>query len=53
MFRLPLHCKTTIKIPVFDEDNDVIRCRWSRGAECGSICSKVPSIPSGQLDAVG
>jgi hypothetical protein len=35
---------TTYKIPIVDNDNDIVRCRWSDNSlnECGAICG--PSI---------
>ena len=43
---LPLYlqqgCTYTIPLPVSDPDNDIIRCRWAVGRECGGICNKFP-----------
>ena len=37
--RLQENCSYTIRIPVTDPDNDIVRCRWAMGnAECGGIC---------------
>ena len=31
-----------ISLPVFDPDNDNIRCRWAVGIECSSACNGIP-----------
>ena len=31
-----------ISLPVFDPDNDNIRCRWAVGTECSSVCNSIP-----------
>ncbi|XP_061186326.1 integrin beta-like protein A [Saccostrea echinata] len=36
-------CQTKIHIPVVDGDGDNVRCRWSRGSECSSICNALPA----------
>uniref|UniRef100_A0A8W8M2J1 EGF-like domain-containing protein n=1 Tax=Magallana gigas TaxID=29159 RepID=A0A8W8M2J1_MAGGI len=36
-------CNATIRIPVVDDDGDTVRCRWSTGSECVSICNALPS----------
>ena len=35
-------CNHTIRIPVTDPENDIIRCRWAVGIECGGICGRFP-----------
>ena len=41
--RLQENCNHTIRIPVTDPDNDIIRCRWAMGnAECNGICGGFP-----------
>ncbi|XP_062602414.1 integrin beta-like protein C [Saccostrea cucullata] len=39
--RLQHGCDHNITIPVFDKDNDVIKCRWAKSEynECGGVCS--------------
>ena len=29
-------------IPVVDADGDDVKCRWSSGSECVSICNALP-----------
>ncbi|XP_078330906.1 uncharacterized protein LOC111125451 isoform X2 [Crassostrea virginica] len=42
--RLQRGCSHSIKIPVADDDGDVIRCRWGRtSSECGGICNSFPN----------
>ncbi|XP_056015732.1 integrin beta-like protein A [Ostrea edulis] len=36
-------CQNEIIIPVVDADSDDVRCRWSTGSECVSICNALPS----------
>ena len=41
--RLQENCNHTIRIPVYDPDNDIIRCRLAVGyAECDGICGGFP-----------
>ena len=40
--RLQSGCTRTIRIPVQDADQDIVRCRWAAGNECAGVCSKVP-----------
>ncbi|XP_061176033.1 uncharacterized protein LOC133184985 [Saccostrea echinata] len=42
--RLQYGCDHNITIPVFDKDNDVIKCRWAKSSlrECGGVCSSFP-----------
>ncbi|CAF1091125.1 unnamed protein product [Brachionus calyciflorus] len=42
IIKLKLNCNSTIKIPVFDQDGDRVKCRFSTGNECGGICQTVP-----------
>ena len=44
LLRLQANCNHTIRIPVTDPDNDIVRCRWAVGYydECGSICCGFP-----------
>ena len=43
LLRLQANCNHTIKIPVNDPDNDIVRCRWAVGeAECHSVCDAFP-----------
>nr|XP_022300933.1 uncharacterized protein LOC111109138 [Crassostrea virginica] len=41
-------CQVSIRIPVVDDDGDDVRCRWSVGSECVSICN---ALPSAHLDS--
>ena len=38
--RLQEGCTHTIPLAVSDPDNDIIRCRWAVGTECGNICNR-------------
>lgn len=40
--RLQEGCEHIIPLAVSDPDNDIIRCRWAEGRECGGICNKFP-----------
>lgn len=42
-------CQNEILIPVVDADGDDVRCRWSNGSECVSICD---SLPNATIDSV-
>ena len=42
VLRLQAGCNHTIRIPVTDPDNDIVRCRWAVGNECGGICGGFP-----------
>ena len=43
VLRLQANCNHTIRIPVTDPDNDIVRCRWAVGDdECGGICGGFP-----------
>ena len=35
-------CNNTISIAVNDPDDDIVRCRWAQGVECGRICNQFP-----------
>nr|XP_022297347.1 sushi, von Willebrand factor type A, EGF and pentraxin domain-containing protein 1-like [Crassostrea virginica] len=48
MYTVQYGCLTTIRIPVVDDDGDAVRCRWSTGSECVSICN---ALPSANLDS--
>nr|XP_019918640.2 integrin beta-like protein A isoform X1 [Crassostrea gigas] len=43
MYTIQYSCNATIRIPVVDDDGDTVRCRWSTGSECVSICNALPS----------
>ena len=49
IFRIPFDCITSIKIPVYDPDDDVVSCRWAAGIECGGVCN---GLPKTNLDTV-
>ncbi|CAG2216655.1 unnamed protein product [Mytilus edulis] len=39
--RFSYGCDYTLKIPVFDDDGDIVKCRWSTRTlndECGGVC---------------
>ena len=46
--RLQEGCNHTIPIAVSDPDDDIIRCRWAEGNECGGICNQ---FPGAELDS--
>ena len=48
-FRVPYGCQSEIVIPVVDADDDVVKCRWSTGSECVSICG---ALPNATIDSV-
>ena len=39
--RVQAGCHFSIRIPVSDVDQDVVRCRWTPQPECGGICQTV------------
>nr|XP_022296130.1 integrin beta-like protein C isoform X1 [Crassostrea virginica] len=43
VYRVPYGCQSEIVIPVVDADDDVVKCRWSTGSECVSICGALPN----------
>ena len=48
VLRLQSGCNHVIRIPVYDPDNDYIRCRWAKEPECGGICD---AFPGASLDS--
>nr|XP_022301724.1 integrin beta-like protein A isoform X2 [Crassostrea virginica] len=42
LYTVQYGCRTTIRIPVMDDDGDTVRCRWSTGSGCGSVCTDLP-----------
>ncbi|XP_062615281.1 uncharacterized protein LOC134277022 [Saccostrea cucullata] len=42
LFRLQYGCRLALQIPVADANGDILRCRWSSGSECVSVCSALP-----------
>ncbi|XP_065944893.1 uncharacterized protein [Magallana gigas] len=47
LYTVQYGCHIAIQIPVADANDDIVRCRWSKGSECVSVCS---SLPSATLD---
>ena len=47
LLRLQAGCNHIIRIPVYDPDNDIVRCRWATGTECAGICG---GFPGAELD---
>ncbi|XP_065903949.1 uncharacterized protein [Dysidea avara] len=47
VLRLQEGCNHTIPLAVSDPDDDIIRCRWAVGRECGGICD---AFPGAELD---
>nr|XP_022331733.1 integrin beta-like protein D [Crassostrea virginica] len=43
MYTVQYGCRLAVQIPVADVNGDNIRCRWSTGSECISVCSVLPS----------
>ena len=50
ILRVQYGCRLAVQIPVADVNGDNIRCRWSTGSECMSVCS---GLPFATLDKVG
>ena len=48
VLRLQAGCNHIIRIPVYDPENDVVRCRWAEGTECAGICG---GFPGAELDS--
>ena len=42
VLRIQEGCNHTIRIPVTDPDDDIVRCRWAVGGECAGICNGFP-----------
>ena len=40
--RIAAGVNRTIRIPVTDPDDDIVRCRWAVGNECAGICDGFP-----------
>lgn len=47
--RVQFGCQNEILLPVVDADGDDVKCRWSNGSECGSICN---ALPGAGIDSV-
>ncbi len=47
--RLQQGCDHTIRIPAQDPDQDVVRCRWATGNECGQVCQTLPGATIDQV----
>ncbi|XP_062621620.1 uncharacterized protein LOC134283182 [Saccostrea cucullata] len=45
IIRLQHGCEHNITIPVYDKDNDTVRCRWAESSksECGGVCRSFPN----------
>jgi len=43
-FRILLNETTTIHLPVIDNDNDLIKCKWSAGVSLEDLPSSPTSI---------
>lgn len=43
--RLQQGCEHNITIPVYDKDNDTVRCRWAEASksECAGVCRSFPN----------
>ena len=48
VLRLQAGCDHEIKIPVYDPDNDTVRCRWAVDSECAGVCG---AFPGAELDS--
>lgn len=42
VFSVQYGCLNEIRIPVFDDDGDDVRCRWASGSECKAVCEALP-----------
>ena len=49
VIRLQAGCNHTIALAVSDPDDDIVRCRWAVGRECGSICYLQGAFPGAML----
>ncbi|XP_062587636.1 uncharacterized protein LOC134249283 [Saccostrea cucullata] len=45
IIRLQQGCEHNITIPVYDKDNDTVRCRWAESSksECAGVCRSFPN----------
>ncbi|XP_056016084.1 uncharacterized protein LOC125677338 isoform X2 [Ostrea edulis] len=45
IIRLQHGCDHNITIPVYDKQNDTVRCRWAESSkgECGGVCNSFPN----------
>ncbi|KAJ8308076.1 hypothetical protein KUTeg_012950 [Tegillarca granosa] len=41
--RLQYGCNNTLTLPMTDADGDIVKCRWSSGTECASVCNGLPN----------
>ena len=48
VLRLQSDCNHVISIPVYDPENDIVKCRWAVGMECAGICGQ---FPGAELDS--
>ena len=48
VIRLQEGCNHTFALAVSDPDDDIVRCRWAEGEECGGICDQ---FPGAELDS--
>ena len=43
-------CNEVLRVPVFDPDDDIVRCRWGMTSdECGDICGPIPGVSLDQV----
>ncbi|XP_076070857.1 uncharacterized protein LOC143042452 isoform X2 [Mytilus galloprovincialis] len=55
ILRLKQGCSYSIKIPVADDDGDIVRCRWSTKSpddECGEVCNTLSTSIINEDDCV-
>ena len=48
VLRLQADCNHIVSIPVYDPENDIVKCRWAVGTECAGICGQ---FPGAELDS--
>ncbi|XP_063425719.1 mucin-2-like isoform X1 [Mytilus trossulus] len=43
LYTLQFSCYHELKLPMYDPDGDLVKCRWAVGRECDSVCHAMPS----------
>ncbi|CAC5357317.1 unnamed protein product [Mytilus coruscus] len=43
LYTLQFSCYHELKLPMYDPDGDLVKCRWAVGRECDSVCHALPS----------
>ncbi|XP_052078414.1 integrin beta-like protein B isoform X2 [Mytilus californianus] len=45
--RFKYGCSYSLRIPVQDDDGDIVKCRWANNTECYAVCE---ALPGAELD---